>query len=162
MYEYSHQVGKIKAVDILMSVQVRFPTKWVYCRLKKTDGFQKFWILEFQMRDWGVICVVFSRPATPWAFLWWAERSVREHWSQGELSLDLVLTHISCETLGRHIGSRGIRRVPLTSGEGAWTAGKKGWEGNQSLGNRMGSKLLKSTAEQQWQQKHHNWTSSST
>lgn len=51
MYEHSHQVGQIKPVDILTSVQVGFATKWVYYKLRKIDSFQRLWILEYQKMD---------------------------------------------------------------------------------------------------------------
>lgn len=86
MYEHSHQVGKIKPVGTLTSVQVRFATKWVYYKLRKMDSFQRFWILEFQKTDWGAI-----RPHP-------GHLCDREPRSQWELRLGLVLTHNSCET----------------------------------------------------------------
>lgn len=49
----------------------------------------------------------------------------REHWSQGELSLDTVLTHISCDILGK-TNWRQSYSVVLTSGDRALVGGKRG------------------------------------
>lgn len=64
------QRDKLTPSIMLCSLRSDLPPKEFTKNYEKVFLFFKaFWILELQIRGWGGICLLFSRPATHWAYV---------------------------------------------------------------------------------------------